>query len=656
MSAVSDIYNRLRTAPEHHPASVELFDDMTLQAGDVITVKSDKTSYTVPIYGQDLHWNGSAMTTVESTGNEKREPLSALKRKEYNSNSQSYRYAKGGAARQKKTEEWIQEFENTDLYVNQDSIWAVSGAYTVVTDKDGKKHIQLRDGALLEVQRDGIYETVGTSTAIEEVNNEVVNVIEGSALWTQKDNITGVCGEFSVVTDKDGKKKLKIANGTGLVMTRNNAEFGVYDDGTLTAGVIATKVNGVSSTHITGDNIYIGNDNTVTVINGIKTRVSTLETDYLETDKLSATLSNLTWVTVKSLEVTGTLQFSYSGKNYTTNTLMNSVKALRITPSGNNYTLQAQWHNTGDTWYNVDSSFSRAVTSWTKGWSSGKFSFTANPQNQGDSTTLADDYTTSGNASQCTADGTASSTGKYVKRGITVLYVDGDEHKSTGRTITPVIPASSVYDYGWKQACAKCVVPSTKQTADSVKVEYPSASSIDGVASSVTYKVSADNTNCYIKLSSGTVIAQATHNAYTNGVTDGRKGYTQGTFTKAALTLQGSQETADTYVASSSGTTYYTAASSGVYGRGTKGGSLVCGNAVKFKRHAKSDTPSGTWYEIVSSNEDLTRYVDKSQDWYPGDGGYKNVCSSTSIKVTKVTRYQQGTSYNTTNSPYYTKS
>ena len=46
------------------------------------------------------------------------------------------------------------------------------------------------------------------------------------------------------------------------------SQFGIYDEGNLTAGVIATIVNGETSTYISGDNIYIGSDSATTVING----------------------------------------------------------------------------------------------------------------------------------------------------------------------------------------------------------------------------------------------------------------------------------------------------------------------------------------------------------------------------------------------------
>lgn len=77
------IYSRLRQAETFHPASASLFTDWNVQAGDVISVKSDGESYKMPVYNMRLKWQGSPRVEVESTGNLERKPLSAQKRKEY---------------------------------------------------------------------------------------------------------------------------------------------------------------------------------------------------------------------------------------------------------------------------------------------------------------------------------------------------------------------------------------------------------------------------------------------------------------------------------------------------------------------------------------------------------------------------------------------
>ena len=131
-------------------------------------------------------------------------------------------------------------------------------------------------------------------------------------------------------------------------------------------------------------------------------------------------------------------------------------------------------------------------------------------------------------------------------------------------------------------------------------------------------------------------------------------------------------------VVSSGGTVYYTAGTavtrykgngSSVTGRGNSVSIQEIGNAVHFKRHTSSETPSGTWYEIKSSGYDLTYYLAKTAaTYYKGDGSSVTgrgdsesitPISSTSIRVaaaasvtpigstskrlSSVTRYKAGT-------------
>lgn len=92
--SVNDIYNRLRSAPEYHPASAELFDDFTLQAGDIISVKSGSEHYPLPIFAQRVRWTGSAMVTVQSQGEQERKPLPALQRRLFSSGRGAYQALK----------------------------------------------------------------------------------------------------------------------------------------------------------------------------------------------------------------------------------------------------------------------------------------------------------------------------------------------------------------------------------------------------------------------------------------------------------------------------------------------------------------------------------------------------------------------------------
>ena len=98
------ILEKLAQTQTFHPAGAKLFvPDWTLDPGDVVTVTSKKdvhdpdeepTEYKVPIYSMDLTWNGTSRLDIQSTGNQEREPLSALRRKEYQTGRRGYGMAK----------------------------------------------------------------------------------------------------------------------------------------------------------------------------------------------------------------------------------------------------------------------------------------------------------------------------------------------------------------------------------------------------------------------------------------------------------------------------------------------------------------------------------------------------------------------------------
>lgn len=115
-SAESNIYNRLISAPLHHPASAGLFvNDWTLETGDVVSLVSDTRVYDMPIYSMDYTWFGGptaeggneGKAEIQATGNQEREPLSELKRKRYASGSGAYRAQKEDLARFIDNEEMV---------------------------------------------------------------------------------------------------------------------------------------------------------------------------------------------------------------------------------------------------------------------------------------------------------------------------------------------------------------------------------------------------------------------------------------------------------------------------------------------------------------------------------------------------------------------
>lgn len=87
-------------------------------------------------------------------------------------------------------------------------------------------------------------------------------------------NISGTTTAYTLAgsLERDAQGRLIIKDAGGLYVQRTEAgvtaQFGVWDNGNLTGGVIVDKVNGSTSTYITGDHVNISGTNTVQTIAG----------------------------------------------------------------------------------------------------------------------------------------------------------------------------------------------------------------------------------------------------------------------------------------------------------------------------------------------------------------------------------------------------
>lgn len=117
---------------------------------------------------------------------------------------------------------------------------------------------------------------------------------------------------------------------------------------------------------------------------------------YILATGLSTAIASMGTVSVSGLTATGNISAGgsvigsgvYVGSAAPYTDLSSSISALQIQLSGNTYTLQYKKHNTAD-WQSVAQTFSRAVASWTLGWSGGTFTAKANPQNQSATTVIS---------------------------------------------------------------------------------------------------------------------------------------------------------------------------------------------------------------------------------------------------------------------------
>lgn len=252
--AKSAIYNRLASAPTFHPASADLFTDFTIQSGDVITVNSGSDSYDVPIYGMKMKWNGDSKVSVQSTGNEKRDSLEKMIQ-----NASSGGGGGGGGYRQQKKRQERIEFivgidENGDLYVN-------NPGYIVL--------------------------------AINEANESEAHINADHINIDASTNFHSLAG--SIEYDENGQLVIHDAGGVVVQRTESGvtSQFGVFDEGNLTGGVMVTKINGQTTLKLSADVIDIDGIVTALAAKAIGVGSLTVEgaTEFLGTVYAEATIT-----------------------------------------------------------------------------------------------------------------------------------------------------------------------------------------------------------------------------------------------------------------------------------------------------------------------------------------------------------------------------
>ncbi|MBR2698437.1 MAG: phage tail protein [Clostridia bacterium] len=88
----------------------------------------------------------------------------------------------------------------------------------------------------IDINQEGIRSLV---TRADDLETDV-DAITGSQLWLQRDNITGTVGKFTI--DNDGN--VHVIDGSQLYLGTGSASLAVYDESSLTAGIIVDKING----------------------------------------------------------------------------------------------------------------------------------------------------------------------------------------------------------------------------------------------------------------------------------------------------------------------------------------------------------------------------------------------------------------------------
>lgn len=94
MAYTDDLLDRMKSTPSYKPSYASTFGDFSLDPGDILKIQTDGGEELLPVFNQQMTWNGSARTTLSASGNKSREVLPKQERDEY-----GYRQAIGGQMR-----------------------------------------------------------------------------------------------------------------------------------------------------------------------------------------------------------------------------------------------------------------------------------------------------------------------------------------------------------------------------------------------------------------------------------------------------------------------------------------------------------------------------------------------------------------------------
>ena len=258
-TAATNIYNRLLSAPTFHPASADLFTDWNMQAGDVVTVKSDSDSYQVPIYNMKLKWTGAPKVEVESTGNPEREPLPAIKRREYSANSSNYKEQKSLRGGVGQAQSGVREI-NGILYAAGLQIDPVTGVWLYASEHGADYAL----GATFKVQSDAITAEVSRATAAEGSMSAQLSVQAGqiSSKVSQTDYNGNTIASLINQTATTILIQAAHINLDGYVTANQfdalSASFNNLISGNLAASKITATAGNFSNLEITNSLVYGG--------------------------------------------------------------------------------------------------------------------------------------------------------------------------------------------------------------------------------------------------------------------------------------------------------------------------------------------------------------------------------------------------------------
>lgn len=164
---------KAESLPDFYPSSSTLFGDPSIEAGDIVTIRSESEPFLTPIYSARTEWTGTSIVTIDNSGSEERPAVAPLKeRQEFTSGRQSYSARNSIGAIGKQAQETQEQVNYAFIDINkQESKILLMAGVDSMEDIDGSESVKQ---AYIEIN--GANEEITLRAKTAYVDAEITNV------------------------------------------------------------------------------------------------------------------------------------------------------------------------------------------------------------------------------------------------------------------------------------------------------------------------------------------------------------------------------------------------------------------------------------------------------------------------------------------------
>lgn len=160
-ASLSGILDRVSAVSPHNPMTAETFADWSTEAGDIVTLKQGEDEYAVPLHSTRMVWRGAPEMTMDSAGQQKREPLAAASRR---------KYGRGSSAMRGEMEIY-REFTSSDGYLH---------SFVYMTESELRTHF---DNSLSDVHSEIIQTASQIRSEVHAANSTIYSYVDQTATY-----------------------------------------------------------------------------------------------------------------------------------------------------------------------------------------------------------------------------------------------------------------------------------------------------------------------------------------------------------------------------------------------------------------------------------------------------------------------------------------